>query len=164
MYHDVRLQEFVHLCKLTKDRDDRDERILNMSNLIQGVIFGSFTMDLPPNTESIDYEKEVWLKEGGECKKRKPNPEEDGKRHITNDFQHTNLKMKENKVWKRDFVGKHTNRGCTDIFLLSMYKLYVCGTFFRLTPTSPSPTFNKHHSSLFFSITEKTVCRSPPNS
>ena len=40
-------------------------------------------------------------------KKHIPNSKENGKRHITNESQHPELKMKENEVWKRDFVGKH---------------------------------------------------------
>ena len=97
---DIRFQEFLHLCKLTKNREDIDNRILNMINLIQGVRLGSFAMDLPPNTKSIDYEKVVNQKEEGEYK-------DDGKRHITNDSQHPELKMKEDEMWKRDIVGKH---------------------------------------------------------
>ena len=43
-------------------------------------------------------------------------------------------------------------------------KLYVYGTFLRLTPTSPSPSFDQHRSSLFFSITEKNESSFPPKS
>ena len=105
---DVRFQEFLHICKLAKNRDDADDRILNASDLIQSVRFGGFSMDLPPNTKSIDNEKEVQQIEDGERKRRRPNPKDDGKRHIINESQHPDLKMKENKDWKKDFVGKHT--------------------------------------------------------
>ena len=96
------------MCKLAKNRDDVDDRILNASDLIQGVWFGGFSMDLPPNTKTIDNGKEAKFGEEGERKKRKPNPKEDGKRHITNEGQHPDLKMKESEDWKKDFVGKHS--------------------------------------------------------
>lgn len=64
-------------------------------------------MDLPPNTKSIDYKKKVQQREEGECKKHKPNPNEDGKRCIINDLQHPELKIKESEDWKRGFVDKH---------------------------------------------------------
>lgn len=35
----IRFQDCLYLCKLTKDRDNIDDRILNMSDLIQGVRF-----------------------------------------------------------------------------------------------------------------------------
>ena len=105
---DVRFQEFLHSCKLAKSRDDVDDRILNVSDLIQGVRFGSFNMDLPSNTREVNNVKETQEKEEGERKKRKPNPKEDGKRHIANESQHPDLKMKEGEDWKKDFMGKHT--------------------------------------------------------
>jgi hypothetical protein len=93
---DVRFQEFLHLCKLTKNRDDVDDRILDVSDLVKGVRFGSFSIDLPPNTKAIDAEKPIREKEETNPKRRKLNPKEDGKRHITNDAQHPDLKMKDN--------------------------------------------------------------------
>ena len=104
---DVRFQEFLHLCKLAKNRDDVDDRILDVSDLIRGVRFGSFMMDLPPNTKPIDTDGRAQEKDEADPKRRKPNPKEDGKRHITNDAQHPELKMKDNEDWKKDFVGKH---------------------------------------------------------
>ena len=56
---DVRFQEFLHLCKLAKRRDDVDDRILDISDLIHGVRFGSFNMELPPNTTSVDEAKDI---------------------------------------------------------------------------------------------------------
>ena len=104
---DIRFQEFLHLCKLAKNRDDVDDRILDVSNLIRGVRFGSFTMDLPPSRKSIDTDSRAQEKDQADPKRQKPNPKENGKRHITNDTQHPELKMKDNEDWKKDFVGKH---------------------------------------------------------
>jgi len=104
---DVRFQEFLHSCKLAKNRDDVDDRILIISDLIQGVRFGSFNMDLPPNTKMIDNARDIPALDDGERKKRKPNPKEDGKRHVSNESPHPDLKMKDNEDWKKDFVGKH---------------------------------------------------------
>ena len=42
-------------------------------------------------------------------------------------------------------------------------ELFVYGTFLHFIPTSPSPTFDWHCSSLFSSITEKLNHQSPPN-
>jgi len=104
---DVRFQEFLHLCKLAKNRDDIDDRILDVSDLIKGVRFGSFSMDLPPNTRAIKADRNTREKDEIDPKRRKPNPKEDGKRHTTNDAQHPELKMRDSEDWKRDFVGKH---------------------------------------------------------
>jgi hypothetical protein len=54
-------------------------------------------MDLPPNTNTIDNAKEAMDFDEGERKKREPNPKEDGKPHITNESQHPDLKMKDDK-------------------------------------------------------------------
>lgn len=47
----VRFQEFHHLCKLPKKRDDVDDRVLIMNDIIQGVRLGGFSMELPPNAK-----------------------------------------------------------------------------------------------------------------
>lgn len=72
--------------------------ILNMSDLIQGVMFGVFSIDLLPYANSINDEKELEEKDVGEQKKHKPNLKEDGKRHIINENHHPELKMKEMEI------------------------------------------------------------------
>ena len=104
---DVKFQEFLHSCKLAKNRDDVDDRILNVSDLIQAVRFGGFSMDLPPNTRILSNDKVSQEIKEGERKKQKPNPREDGKRPVVNKNQNPELKMKTGKDWKKDFVGKH---------------------------------------------------------
>ena len=55
-------------------------------------------------------------------------------------------------------------RGCNGKYYCKGEKFCVYGTFLRLTPTSPSPTFDQHRSSLFFSSTEKNESSIPPKS
>ena len=55
-------------------------------------------------------------------------------------------------------------RGCNGKYYCKGKKFCVYGTFLRLTPTSPSPTFDQHRSSLFFSSTEKNESSIPPKS
>lgn len=50
----VRFQEFLQLSKLAKNRDNVNGRILNVSDLIQGVRFGIFSLDLPMKVKSVD--------------------------------------------------------------------------------------------------------------
>jgi hypothetical protein len=96
-----------------------NDRHLDFGDIIQSVLYGNFTMPLPPTFQKIDPDTSTSKRSGGNIdskeakgKKQKSTKGTENKEKavlVKNTSQHESFKMKEGEGWKKTFKTAHVH-------------------------------------------------------
>jgi hypothetical protein len=111
---DRRIQIFLSECKVATTRMDVNDNHLDFSNIINSIIYGHFTMPLPPTFQRVAATDTAVAKQSSDNssvdksgKKRKAEKEGENKKEqgkpVKNESQHEAFKMQPGETWKKNF-------------------------------------------------------------
>lgn len=114
---DKRVQLFLTECKLAETRVEVNDRHLDFSDIIGSVLYGTFTMPLPPTFQKITSDDAGTKRSGdntekdngGKKQKSGKNEKNEKKVIVKNTNQHEAFKMREGETWKKTFKGVHVS-------------------------------------------------------
>ncbi len=118
---DKQVQLFLTEFKLAETRLKVNDRHLDFTDIIQTVLYGTFTMSLPPTFQKVDSEfagtkragdktdKDADGKKQKSDKSDKPEKKQEKQVIVKNPSQHEDFKMKLGESWKKNFKTSNVN-------------------------------------------------------